>query len=844
MGPPSNLPSFLGLTEIIRDESQLADVIGDLSERSLDEVMGDIDKKYDVDVHLRVAVHTGKKSSLPNSLHQAIASLARCADVRIVTTNYDTHLSAALGADVTEYVSPALPVGSDFTGLVYLHGCITRHPNNLIVTAGDFGRAYLTEAWAARFLERMFATYTTVFIGYSHNDVIMRYLARGLGPQAKRRYAFTHEPDSAMWKQLNIIPIGYSPTNSHRALTQTVQRWATRASSDLLDQQRQVESIMESREPADLSREESSYLESVISDDSAVQFFCERAGGLGWLAWVSHYPEFQALFDQTGTGSAVTWRLANWFAKTYVTTELSGHALASVRAFGGRLSPHLWDALARRLLAMQKSGGVSIGIRPWLLLLTRNPPEQSLIFLDMLLSHCALPADNESAALLFSFLTEPRVVDLPSVFGGLRPEVRLRGDAHRLHETWSDIFKPSLQLAAADLLPVIDQHLRRAQRDINLSDESGSGETLGSPVDPIATCSGSGYSESLGFLVEAARDCIEALIKHDVRRAESQLAAWASSDVVLLRRLAIHGWSTRTDVDASTMTDWLADRELVLDYDYQSEITPFIARILESNNVAAITSLISDILAHANDGDFTARRAMRTLHWMRQRGVATDAIDSAIGELIRQHADLESLLQAADSTAPEPAPLSTADELRLLLAKDLPGAVDLLEQYARQEEGAQAFAWYDIENIVAGAVSASPALGFNLLDGVDQGGPIGIAVVGPVIRGWSTAIVDDDLAQRILVRISTLDISRCADDVAAMLANLRETGCQGTEWRRFPTSRELAKECWEAIGTEAVEEGDDWFHTALNSATGHLALYWLHVVQDERAQAAGIFQGG
>jgi len=76
MGPPSNLPSFSGLTEIIRDETQLKDVVGDLRNQPLDEIMGDIEEKYDVDVHLRAAVHTGKKSSLPNALHHAVADLA------------------------------------------------------------------------------------------------------------------------------------------------------------------------------------------------------------------------------------------------------------------------------------------------------------------------------------------------------------------------------------------------------------------------------------------------------------------------------------------------------------------------------------------------------------------------------------------------------------------------------------------------------------------------------------------------------------------------------------------------------------------------------------------------
>lgn len=841
---PSCLPSFFGLTKMIRDESQLTDVFSDLNNQPFDEILDEIEDMHDVDVHLRAVHHTGKESSRPNDLHRGIADLAQCRTIRVVTTNYDTHLSTTLDADVTTYLSPALPIGSDFTGLVYLHGCVTQDPKQLVITASDFGRAYLTEAWATRFLERMFASYTTLFIGYSHNDVIMKYLARGLGPHAKPRYVFTHEPDSPMWRQLKIIPIGYSPADDHRALRLAIQGWANLASSGLLDHQRQVESVMaDSRRPSDLTSDESSYLQTVVSDANAVQFFCEYAKGPEWLTWISDHPEFQALFDPTHAGTAVTWRLASWFAKTYITDDSSTPALAAFRTLGGKFSPQLWDATARQLLSLRDTSLHAIAIRPWLLLLTRNATDQSTIFLEMLLSKCSLPADIEPATFLFSYLTEPRVVEVPSVRDAVRNEIRLRGNVSHLHETWNNVFKPTLNIAAVDLLPMIDQHLRAAQRDTNLSDESGSSRTLGSPMHPIAISSGSRYSAPLDLLVEAARDCIEALLDNDANRAGSQLSAWASSDVVLLRRLAIHGWSVRTDTDASTKAHWLADQGLVLDYDHQSEIAPLIAGILQSNDTAAIVIVVADILDHANDDRYTPGRALRTLNWMRQPGVATSEIDNAIAELIRQHPDLTALQRAADSAPPEPTPRATADELRLLLANDIPGAVTVLQEYAPQEDRPQAIVWYDIENIVASAVTESPTLGFDLLDALDLASPIGEAVAGPVIRGWSSAIVDDQLAQQILLEISALDISKSARDVAGMLAGFREAGAQGTEWSSFPMSRDLAKACWEVLGHEEVGEVDDWFFTAVNSPAGKLAIYWLAIAEQEQKDTEGKSRG-
>ncbi len=145
-------------------------------------------------------------------LHRGIAALALASPaVRIITTNYDLHLSSTLkaaGAEFDEYIGPALPMGDDFTGVVYLHGRLGRPAHQLVVTAEDFGRAYLRDAWAARFLERMFATFSVLFVGYSHGDVVMRYLARALGP-GRKRYSLTDDAQAPEWTTSGITPLEY-----------------------------------------------------------------------------------------------------------------------------------------------------------------------------------------------------------------------------------------------------------------------------------------------------------------------------------------------------------------------------------------------------------------------------------------------------------------------------------------------------------------------------------------------------------------------------------------------------------------------------------------------------------
>ena len=834
MGRPSNLPSFLGLTELVRDESQLTDVIGSLYDKPLDEVMGEMASKHDVDVHLRAATHTAKRSSLPNSLHDAISQLSRCNQVRIVTTNYDTHLSAKIGMPIDTYLPPALPLGNDFTGLVYLHGSVTQHPRNLIVTAADFGRAYLTEAWATRFLERMFGTYTTVFVGYSHNDVIMKYLARGLGPHAKPRFAFTDQPTSGMWNQLGITPIGYSPENNHSALATALRSWAQRASSGLLDHQRQIKAIMETKKPKDLTPGEASYLDAILADEHTVQFFCGDAQDVEWLDWIIQKPEFRILFDDQATAATTaSWRLAGWFARTFVAPGTSANALAVCRAFDSRFSQMLWEAIARRLTSLRRAEADDVDIGPWLVALTRSAPPHSMVFLGMLLSQCRLPDEIDSATMLFAYLTAPRIVNAKIIFGGLRSEVRLRGDRHQLHDAWNDIFKPALNMSANELLPIVDQHLRQAQRGVNLNDESKSRQVLGTSVHPIAMVSGDGYAEDIDLLVEVARDCIETLLTVRLDEAHAQLSAWASSDVVLLRRLAIHGWTIRQDVTALTKAEWLAEQGLILDYDFVSEVAPLLLAVISSGNLDALSVVVKDMLRHASDNEHTLRRALRTLHWMRQQQ-SSDQIDLALETMTQRHPDLQPLLEAMQSSSKPSAPtLSPAEELALLLESgDLDAVAQLLHEYASQDPPPDEYSWDAMQRTLANAVSIAPAVGFDLLDAFDHESPLRSIAETSAVRGWSTAAVDDEAADLILQTTSSLDITETTDDVARMLAGFRNDRSP-VRWAQFDSSRALARRCWAAIDTKAPLAEDDWVHNALNSPAGQIMVYWISVADND-----------
>ena len=180
MDPPSSLPSFSGLA---RELASLARVPFD-GKAAMDTFLGSLPTSFDT--HAQALRLIDRGDSTHNPTHSAIVRVASAiAPARIVTTNFDDHLASAAvdsSAQIEDkWIGPALPLGDAFTGIVHLHGSVLRAPHDLVLTDRDFGRAYLTDAWTTRFLQRMFAAFTVLFIGYSH-DVAIHLGASGLVP--------------------------------------------------------------------------------------------------------------------------------------------------------------------------------------------------------------------------------------------------------------------------------------------------------------------------------------------------------------------------------------------------------------------------------------------------------------------------------------------------------------------------------------------------------------------------------------------------------------------------------------------------------------------------------------
>lgn len=255
----TGLPDFYGLADAVLDElhaspgsraraviaaSRSIEVKGVEGLIPADRAFSLLEQEFDTP-RVRAAVAASlKPKTMDLAAHAALVELARGTDneVRLVTTNFD-RLFEACDAKVGWHAPPDLPNpgrSSSFTGIVHLHGVLDSNGkaplgDEFVISSADFGRAYLSDGWATRFIRALMERYQIVFVGYTANDPPVQYLLEALNTRSatfQPMYALQAGDDdlaNALWLHKGVQPISFDPTNNYQALWDTMFAWAQRA---------------------------------------------------------------------------------------------------------------------------------------------------------------------------------------------------------------------------------------------------------------------------------------------------------------------------------------------------------------------------------------------------------------------------------------------------------------------------------------------------------------------------------------------------------------------------------------------------------------------------------------
>jgi hypothetical protein len=528
----------------------------------------------------------------PNSLHENLVRVFRdVADVRIVTTNFDQHLSTILNEVHKDhsavYSAPALPVGSDFSGLVYLHGSAVKDAERCVLTDEDFGRAYLTEGWARRFLVAMFARFTVLFVGYSHNDPVMNYLARGLPPDSRhRRFAFVPRGEEAHWHFLDIQPVLYPRVegeNRHQALADGLEKWALRCQQSFLDNVRRLNQYATSSPPWG-DPEEQDFVEACFKDAELLPHFVSACRNAEWLDWIQERGLLRPLFTPETNLSKCDELLAWWLARHLLGTN-TPKLLLMVQMLGAN-SVHaaFCDQIHFTLAHLKHEAGVSAVFSKWIVVLLAQPRDRlSPQSWASLLAACTEESTLSLVGLLFERATELSIrinkswlptTDRTSEDDAVIFEVEIEHEvAYSLHEAWKPVLEPNLSRLAPILEPIVTQRIAQANgvhRAVNRE---------GSAYDPLSYSRNSiepnhqnGHADAFDYFIDLARDIVTFYQSHSPHHAETIIRKWLELDVTLLKRLAIHALARQASMTEAQRIQTCIDRGWLFDRAVRTEV--------------------------------------------------------------------------------------------------------------------------------------------------------------------------------------------------------------------------------------------------------------------------------
>ena len=209
-----------------------------------DRVFSLLEREFEV-ADVRAAIAEAIKPGADHGLgvHRTLLDLAtsRTGVKRLVTTNFDL-LFEECDPTLPRWGPPHLPdpkSDREFRGIIHLHGRVDsdyKHPHDdeFVVSSADFGRAYLSDGWATRFIQALLARFQIVFVGYTADDPPVQYLLEALnrGPDSRGLFAF-QEGDSgaaaARWKHRGVQAIAFDSSNGFTPLWETLRAWADRA---------------------------------------------------------------------------------------------------------------------------------------------------------------------------------------------------------------------------------------------------------------------------------------------------------------------------------------------------------------------------------------------------------------------------------------------------------------------------------------------------------------------------------------------------------------------------------------------------------------------------------------
>lgn len=584
MGEPAKLPNFKNLSIKLSENSN----IKIKNNEDVDRFLGRLSDKYKNYFHLHKKVFDiFKNLKNPNPLHNLIIQLFKDKDIKIITTNFDSLFSRALNNQKIKseiYYAPALPLGDDFNGLVYLHGNAENNYKNLVLTDKDFSQAYICRGWATNFLKDLFKNHYVLFIGYSCNDTILKYLTRGL--ITKNAYAIIdkNSEDAQHWDNLGVKTIKFeNKDNSYNNLNLLLSSWVNYCTDTFLWNRDNIKRIAEQK-PENLDPKDLDYLKKYIfTERYLVDILLKninKSNCNNWLKWLFENDYLSHLFMSKLNCplNEIELTLKEWFVKTFVDDE-SLYELGSYNSpnglinkicdkYGYQLSDEMTNELYRHFHDNMKIKSIYSFWLPQILSSNPAKQEKDRMFLTTQLINCMKFGYNDLSNLLITHLFEL------NIHNKIR-EIKYRADSYFLRNFYfsnENIFFKYYDT----LLSTISYNLEKCIIESKIYNDSSYCSSfeikeIEQNVQDIE------YSSELQDLMYILKESLNLMINSNIEKAKGYILKWLNSDIPILIRVGIYGLYSNKILTASQVLNLFIKREWLLDnYLYMHEVRHYL----------------------------------------------------------------------------------------------------------------------------------------------------------------------------------------------------------------------------------------------------------------------------
>jgi len=799
----------------------------------------------------QVRAITGSVKSLPNANHRALTRLASAIGAPIVTTNYDFHIEAAAteaNLNLGEvYVGPALPLGKEFQGLVYLHGSASRPASGLVVTDDDFGRAYLTDGWARRFVQDLFEHWTVLFVGYSHSDAVMTYLARGLPPSAQPRFVLTHEPRSARWENLRITPVAYPSDQEHAALPVALDAWASLMNMGVLDHFARAKELAAAMPPA--VPEEADYLADVLNTPSGARGFVAAARGYDWLRWVEEQPVFRLLFSAGRADNEASRVLADWFTEEFVAVpEWSALALGTVARLGPVISTELQWEISRGARMLRAKAPEEA--RRWMTVLVAalrtDPAESGLNWF----AGYGNPLSGADALPLLRRALVPRLVlaeDRPWFAvdeDDMRPrrvtaEIKWATSDSVLKKLWEQVMEGGPE-SADRVLQSAEQALTDAYELLRAFDPERTFDSWSFRRSAIEPHEQDRFLDDEGTIIDMLRE--SAVLAMSNNPALS--TRWLASPHALFRRLGLHLVIETSHLSADEKAIAVCG-ELLYDPEAKHEVFRLLQVAAPDLGADSRQALLAAVLAgpalddpvEGVDLRLRRRAIFDRAEWLSRYSASWPELDAAILELrraepemgVRPHPDLDHYMTSG--TWGGKMPLTVDEFVARVREGGSRASIQSLLALDYSERNFDEPTWDDACKLIRQVAASRPAIGLELLP---ESTLTPFAkhhdLLSAILYGWSESSLVAESTEEIVEALDKVsvrpELARAMSEVLKAFSMAPEEALDSQLIGRLDT---IASELW-AKNAPGFDPGgwSDSLMRGLNTWPGILAQYWLN----------------